>query len=132
MRRGFHRHQSKQLEHVFLHHVTQGACFIVEAAASLEAHGFGDSDLNMFDTSRVPQLLEQPVAKAKRQQILYRFLAEIVVYSERPLLGESSEHSVIDAVKGREGLTKRLLKPNARLCAGQSGRLKPGDGRLEQ
>ena len=61
----------------------------------------------MFDASRVPQLLEQPVAKAKRQQILYGFLAEIVVYSERPLLGERAEHGVIDVVERREILTKR-------------------------
>src|SRR5262245_21622756 len=86
----------------------------------------------MFDTRRVPQLLEQPVAKTKREQILYGFLSEIVVYSERPLLGERAEHGIVDVVKGREVLTKGLLKPDARLAPGQPNGLKPGDGRLEQ
>ena len=80
-----HRHQSQQLEHVALDHVTSGATG--DDAATLEPHRFGHGDLNVIDPLAFPQQLEQPIAEAKREQVLHRLLAEIMIDAERTLLG---------------------------------------------
>src|SRR4029078_417731 len=89
-------------------------------------------DLSVFDSARVPQWLEQPVAEAERQKILHRFLAEIVIYPERSLLREGIQNGVIDPAERGKVLAQRFLKSDSCLFPGQSHGLKPGDGRLKQ
>ena len=50
----------------------------------------------MVDAACVPQRLEQPIAKAKREQVLHGLLAEIMVDAECPVLGKGGGHRVID------------------------------------
>ena len=65
-----------------LDHVAQGACGFVEVGAALDPDRLGDGDLDMVDMGRVPQRLEQGIGVAQRQQVLDRFLAEIMDDSE--------------------------------------------------
>ena len=63
-----------------LHHVAQGAGMFVErAAAAFHADRFRGRDLHVIDILAIEQRLEDGVAEAKRQQVLHRVLAQIVV-----------------------------------------------------
>src|SRR3546814_5504961 len=88
-----HRDDREQLQHVVLHHVAQRADAVIIGHAPLEPDRLGDGDLDMVDRLRVPQRFEQPVGKAQREQILDRFLAEIMVDAEDAVLGRSEEHT---------------------------------------
>ena len=88
--------------------------------------------MDMVDPARVPQRLEEPIAKAKCEQVLHRLLAEIVVDAECPLLREGGSHRVVDEAGGRKVMAERLLEPDARPFAGQADVLQPGNGRRKQ
>ncbi len=61
------------------HHVPQGAGLLVEVTTRLHAHGFRRGDLHVINVVVVPERLEQRVGKATDQDVLYRFLAQVVV-----------------------------------------------------
>jgi len=77
--RRFHRHQAQDLEKMILHHVAQGASLVVIVTALFHPHGFSHSDLHLIDIAPVPDGLEERVGKAEGKDILYRFLAEIMI-----------------------------------------------------
>ena len=58
-------------------HSTRG--IIVPAAGSFHAQRFGDGDLNMFDVIAIQQRFKDRIAKPKQKNILYGFLAQIVI-----------------------------------------------------
>ena len=115
-----------------LQHIPQGASAIVKADAPLKAHRFGHGDLHMIDMRGVPQGLEHNIGKAKRQQVLHRLLAEIVIDAEDAIFGEGARNGVVDMAAGGKICAQRLFKADARRGPGEAARHQPGDGRLEQ
>src|SRR4029450_2625436 len=89
-------------------------------------------DLDVLAPAGIPQRLEQPIAESKREQVLHRLLAEIVVDAEGPLLRKGGGYRVVDGAKRGEVGAQRLLQADPRLLPGQSCGSKPGDGRLKQ
>ena len=64
---------------MILHHVAQRAGVVVITAAMLHAHGFGDGDGHIINVATIPDRLEERIGKTKRQNVLHRFLAEIMI-----------------------------------------------------
>src|SRR5438477_5614388 len=60
-------------------HVAQRTGRIVVAAALLDSERFGHRDLNVVDKIAIPYWLENAVSKAKNQDILYSFLAQVMI-----------------------------------------------------
>ena len=77
--RRFHGDERQHLEHVVLHHVAQRAGLLVITAALADAEFFADGDLHVVHGVAVPELLENRIGKAEHQNVLHRFLAEIMV-----------------------------------------------------
>jgi hypothetical protein len=130
--RRLHRHQRQQLQHVVLDHVAQRPGAVVIIAAALEADRLGDADLDMIDMGAVPQRLEQRIGEAQSQQVLDRFLAEIMVDPERALFGKGGGDRVVDLAARFEIRTERLFERQPDRRAGQARGREPVDGRPEQ
>src|ERR1019366_950142 len=64
---------------MILHHVAQSSGVVVITAAMFDAHRFGDGDGDIVNVAAVPERLEQRIGKTKGQNVLHRFLAEIVI-----------------------------------------------------
>ncbi len=75
----FHRSQADQLHDVIWHHVAQRSGLIVVTAALFHAHGFRHRNLHVIDVAPVPDGLEDSVGESKRQDVLDRFLAQIMI-----------------------------------------------------
>ena len=80
--RRLHGHEAEQLQHVVLNHVPQGAGGVVVACPTGNAQFLGDGDLYVVYPGGVPERLEKRVAEAQRNQVLDRFLAEVVIDPE--------------------------------------------------
>jgi hypothetical protein len=78
-RRRLHRHQRQQLHQVILQHVAHGAGGVVVAGAPAHALRLGHGDLHVVDVVAVPDRLDQGVGEAEHQQVLHRFLAEVMI-----------------------------------------------------
>ncbi len=76
----------------------------------------------------VPQRLEQHIAEAERQQVLHRFLAEIMVDPIGLLFPEDRLNGVVDHAARGEIMADRFLErdPGARTC--ETGGLEPPNG----
>src|SRR5579859_761649 len=74
-----HRDQREQLQHVVLHHIADGARFLVIAAAALQPDIFRHRDLYVVNIATVPDRLEDAVCQAKDEDVLHRFFAEVVI-----------------------------------------------------
>ena len=61
------------------HHVAQRAGRVVETAAVADAELLVDGDLDVVDMVAVPDRLEHAVGEAQHQDVLHRFLAEIMI-----------------------------------------------------
>ena len=107
-----------------LHHVAQRAGGLVIARAILQPDRLGDRDLDVVDPARVPHRLEQRIAEAQRQDVLDRFLAQIMVDAERPLLGKGGGDRVVDLAARRQIVAERLFEPDPHGVAGQPDRLR--------
>ena len=78
-RRRLHADVGQHLQEMVLQHVADDARLVVVAPAGLDAHGLRGGDLNMVDVPGVPEGREHAVGEPECQQILHRFLAEIMV-----------------------------------------------------
>jgi hypothetical protein len=86
----------QQLQHMVLDHVAQRARAVIKADPAFKADRFRDGDLDMVDMRRVPQRFEQDIGKAQRQQVLHRFLAEIVIDPEGAVLRKRPRDRIVD------------------------------------
>src|SRR3546814_19312364 len=66
----------------------------------------------------VPQRLEQHVGEAQREQVLDRFLAEIMVDAEHAILGEGVADLRVDFARRGEVVADRLFHRDAAFGAG--------------
>ena len=114
-----------------LHHVLQRADAVIIGNTAFEAHRLGDGDLDMVDRLRVPQRLEEHVGKAQRQQVLHRFLAEIVVDAEDAVFGKGIADLRIHVARRSEVVADRLFHRDAAFGAGDAGGLEPFRDRTE-
>src|SRR5579883_3167615 len=62
-----------------LDHIAQLAGVVEIAGSAFYADGLGDRDLDIVDILLVPNGLKDGVGEAKYEDVLYRFLAQIVV-----------------------------------------------------
>ena len=79
---GLHGGDGEELHHVVLHHVAHGADAVVKSASSTDSFLFGHGDLDVIDEVTVPDGFPNGVRKAEVEEILNRFLAEVVVDTE--------------------------------------------------
>ncbi len=91
------------------HHVSQGACSLVEATAALDTHSFGRRDLHMVDMIAVPERLEDAVGKAQHQNILDRFFAEKMIDPIDLVFGQHPEDLRVECLRRCEVVPKRLF-----------------------
>ena len=63
---------------MILYHIAQCANIIVEASTTLEANLLADADLDMINRLIIPNILENEVTKAQRQQVLYGIFACVI------------------------------------------------------
>ena len=61
------------------HHVPQGARLVVVPTPLLHAQGFGHRNLHVVDVAAVPDGFEDSVGESEHQNVLNRFLAQVVV-----------------------------------------------------
>ncbi len=64
---------------MILHDIPQGAALFVIGTAPFHAEGFANGNLDMVDIIVVPDRLEDHVGKPEDQQVLDRFLTEVMV-----------------------------------------------------
>ena len=84
----------------------------------------------------VPDRLEQPVGKAQDQNVLHRFLPEIMIDPVDLMLGEAFEQPLVEAARRGEIGAERLLDddapPGAVRLACKPGLAEPGADRSER
>ena len=105
-----------------LDHVAQRAGGVVVAGALLQADGFGHGDLHVVDPAGVPQGFEQDIGEAQRQQVLDRFLAQVVVDAEDLAFGERAADGVVDDGGAGRIVADRLLDHHAGVAGVQAVR----------
>src|SRR3546814_18767268 len=86
----------------------------------------------MLDPARVPDRLEQRVAEAQREDVLYRLLAQIMVDAEGAVLGEDLGDGIVDLAARLQVVTERLFEPDPYVRAREPRRFAPFDRRPEQ
>ena len=79
-----------------LDHIAQSACAVIKADPAFKANRFRNGDLDVVDMRRVPQRFEQDIGKAQCQQVLDRFLAEIVIDPKGPVLRKRPRDRIVD------------------------------------
>lgn len=67
---------------MILHHVAQRTRMVVIAPPMFDPHLFSGGDGHILYVSPVPERLEEWIGKAERQNVLHRFLAQIMVDAE--------------------------------------------------
>ena len=104
-----HRQDGDDVEQMVLHHVADRAHFLVELAAALDAEVLGHRDLHALDEVAVPDRLEEGIGEAEIQQVLHRFLAEIMIDPEDLVLVKYQMQHAIEPARGGEIASERLL-----------------------
>ena len=129
--RRLHREEADDLQQVVLHDVADRARLLVELAAARDAEALGHRDLHAAHVVAVPDRLEERVAEAEEQQVLHRFLAQVVIDAEDRGLVEDAVQGAVQLARGREVAAERLLEddPRAARAARLRQPLDDGSGR---
>src|SRR5258705_6737241 len=98
-----------------LYDIPDGSHFLVELAAALYAEGLGHRDLHALDVVAVPDRLEERVRETKDDEILHRLLAEIMIDAKDRRLVEDGVDDLVEALRGGQVATERLLDDDARV-----------------
>jgi hypothetical protein len=111
---GIHGDEREHLEHVILQHVAQCACAVVVACATLlDADGLRHGDLYELHVIAVPERLENRVVEAKAQEVLHRFLAQVVIDAVELVLSNGAVERRVERSPAREIVTEGLLDDDA-------------------
>src|SRR4029077_10379112 len=105
----FHRHETKGLQQMVLHHVTQGPGAFVIAGATPDAQRFRRCDLHLIDVVGVPERRENSVSEPQYQNILGSLLTEEMIDSIGLLLGKRIAHDPIKLARRGEICSKRFF-----------------------
>ena len=95
-RRRLHCDEGEQLKQMIGHHVAQGPRRVIESTAAPDRQRLGHRDLDVIDVVPVPNRLEQSVGEAQHEDILDRFLSEIMIDAVDLMLFEDSKQFVIE------------------------------------
>ena len=102
-----------------LHHVPQGSCgVVVAAAATFHAQVLGAGNLDVVDVSAVPIRFEQCVCKSEDHDVLGRLFAEVVVDPVGVFLLEGVVDDFVEMSGTLQVLSKRLFTNDAGPFAG--------------
>ena len=115
--RRLHRDQRQQLKQMVRHHVAERAGGVVEAAAMADADLLVDGDLHMVDVIAIPDRLEHAVGEAQHQDVLHRFLAEIVIDPVDLVLVYDVQQFVVQGFRRGEVGAERLFDHQPPPCA---------------
>src|SRR5690242_3602424 len=96
-----------------LQYVTDCSSRIVKSAAILDAEPFRHGDLDGADVRAIPERFEHRIGEASIKDILYRFLAEIMIDSKNPLLGEVLVQNLVQLSRRGKIMAKRFLHDHA-------------------
>src|SRR6185437_1935739 len=113
--RGVHHHIRKNLQHVVLNHIAEGADGVVEAAPVLNAKGFRHGDLDAANIIAIPRWLEHRVGEPRVEDVLNWLLAEIVVDAKDRFFGEIREQGAVERLSRLAIAAERLLDDDARV-----------------
>src|SRR5581483_10434213 len=97
-------------------HVAQCSGFSVKRAAPFDTDILCCRDLNVINVVAVPDRLENSIGKAKNQDVLYRFFAEIVIDTKDLLFVENLVYLVIQLSRRLQIMTERLLDNHPRMA----------------
>ena len=111
--RRLHRDGRHHLREMILDHVAQRAGFLVVGAASLDADRLRGRDLHVVHVAPVPQRLEDAVAEAEGEDVLHRFLAQVVIDAVYVHLREHRVKALIQGDRAAEVVPERLLDHDA-------------------
>src|SRR5438094_6292246 len=75
----FHGDEAQKLHYMVWNHVAQSTGGIKISAALLHAHRLGIGDLHVIDIAAVPDRLKDSVIKAKDQDVLHGFFAQVMI-----------------------------------------------------
>ena len=112
--RRLHRHQRDELQDVVLHHVAQRARLLVIAGARADAFLLRHRDLHVIDVLLIEQRFEDAVGEPEHQDVLDRFLAQVVIDAVDLPLVEDGGDRVVDRAGRCEIVSDRLLDDQPR------------------
>src|SRR4051812_44921801 len=96
-----------------LDHVAESSGFFVIATALADAKFLADGDLHVIDGFAIPKALENGIGETEHQDVLDRFLAEIMVDAEDLLLARVASELGIQLMGGGQIVAERFLDDNA-------------------
>ena len=109
-RDGFlHRGQRHQLQQVVLDHVAGRADAVVVAGPAAHPDVLGLGDLDVVDVIVVPDRLVQLVGETQRQQVLDRFLAQVMVDPEDAVRRKDVIDQCVQFDRGFQVVPERFL-----------------------
>ena len=112
---------------MILDHVPEHARRVVIASPPLDPDRFRDGELDVVDVLAVPERLKEPVREAKREQVLHRILAEVVVDAKDLLFPPAGEEDVIERHRRGEVVPEGLLDDEPAPAAGGGVEAPPGE-----
>ena len=83
-----------------LEHVADDAGRVVVAGAAADVDFLGHGDLHVVDVVAVPDRLEDRVGEPQHEQVLHRFLAEVVIDAVHLPLAEHGVDGLVE-LRGR-------------------------------
>ena len=116
--RGLHRGDRQELHHVVLHHVPHGPDLVIKRAAGADAFLLRHGDLDVVDKVAVPDRFPDGVGKTEVQEVLDRFLAEVVVDAEEIGFVEAGLKVIDQLAGGSQVVSKRFFHHYAGRQAG--------------
>ncbi len=115
-----------------LHHVPKGADAIVVVDPIAHAQIFGHGDLHVVDDFPAPEGFEEGVAEAQRQQVLHRFLPQVMINAVDLVLFEARADLIINASGGGLIVAHGLFEHDAHVPGDQPARLEALGNRAEE
>src|SRR3546814_16986467 len=92
-----------------MYHISQGNRIFKIATPVFHAHLLGHRNLDIIDVITVPQRFKQRISKTEGQDILYRFLTEVMVYAVYLLLLECPPQQLVKRYGRLLVVTERFL-----------------------
>ena len=77
--RGFHGHQSDELQHMILHNISYHPGLFIKGSPVLHPQILSHRNLNVINITPVPELFEDAVGKTEKDDILDRFFPQVVI-----------------------------------------------------
>ena len=99
---------------------------VVVAGPALDADRLGRGDLHVVDVVPVPDRLEQDIGEAEGEDVLNRFLPEVVIDAIDLPLGERVRHLLDQLAGGLEVVTERFFDDDALPALARLERNSPG------